>query len=91
MEYKYYLAVFDSKNHAIYLNQALKRKKIDGFELISTPCTIKAGCSYSIKFNEYEQYQILLEEAKLINKQISGFYMIKRSYGRRIIEKLSIS
>lgn len=90
MEYKYYVAVFDSKNHAIYLNQFLKKKKIEGFELISTPCSIKAGCSYSIKFNDLEQHKILLEEAKLIDKQISAFYVVKRSYGRRIIEKLPI-
>jgi len=90
MEKIYYLAVFDSKNHAIYLSQYLKRKNLDGFELVSTPCKIKSGCSYSIKFTDYELHKVLLEEAKAINKTIGGFYEVNRSYGRRIIKKLSI-
>lgn len=90
METTYYLAVFDSKNHAIYLSQHLKRKKIDGFELVSTPCYIKSGCSYSIKFNDYELHKVLIEEAKVINKTIADFYEVSRSYGRRKIKKLSI-
>lgn len=90
METKYYLAVFDSKNHAIYLHQYLRKNKITGYELVSTPCKITAGCSYSIKFNDFQQHILLREEAKAIGKTIAGFYEVNRSYGRRIINKLII-
>ncbi|GAB6087941.1 DUF3343 domain-containing protein [Alkaliphilus crotonatoxidans] len=90
METKYYLAVFDSKNHAIYVHQLLRKKKIEGFELVSTPCKIKSGCSYSIKFSDFELHRVLTEEAASINKKIAAFYEVNRSYGRRSIEKINI-
>ena len=88
METVYYLAVFDSKNHAIYLQQFLRRKNYSGFELVSTPCKIKAGCSYSIRFTNLEQRDILIEASDAIGKPIAGFYEVSRTYGRRIINKI---
>ncbi|WP_034327368.1 DUF3343 domain-containing protein [Alkaliphilus transvaalensis] len=89
METVYYLAVFDSKNHAIFLQQHLKRNKISGFEMVSTPCKIKAGCSYSIRFTDIDQREILIKEAAKLKIKIASFYEINRSYGRRILNKLS--
>ena len=88
MDREYYLAVFDSKNHAIYVHQYLKRMGAGGYELVSTPCKIKSGCSYSIKFNRPEDHVEMKNVAASINKKIAGFYLIKYSYGRRMIEKI---
>lgn len=88
MDREYYLAVFDSKNHAIYVHQYLKRMGAEGFELVSTPCKIKSGCSYSIKFLRSEDHHVLDRAAAAINKRIGGYYLVKTSYGRRIIEKV---
>lgn len=90
METRYYLAVFDSKNHAIYVHQYLKKKKLEGYELVSTPCVIKSGCSYSIKFVNFQLHKELIEQAGEINKKIAAFYEVNRSYGRRTVEKLTI-
>lgn len=90
LERKYYLAVFESRNHAIQLHQYLQRNKLTQFELVSTPCKIKAGCSYSIKFDNLNELDILLKEAKDIGKEIASVYVVERSYGKRILKKLSV-
>ncbi len=88
IERKYYLAVFESRNYAIQLHQHLQRNQLMQYELVSTPCKIKAGCSYSIKFQDLNELDRLLQEAKSIRKTIAGVYVVERSYGKRIIKKL---
>lgn len=90
IERKYYLAVFESRNHAIQLHQHLQRNKLLQFELVSTPCKIKAGCSYSIKFDNLNELGLLTAEAKSIKKTIAAVYVVERSYGKRIIKKLEL-
>jgi hypothetical protein len=90
IESKYYLAVFESRNHAIQLHQYLQRSKLMQFELVSTPCKIKAGCSYSIKFDNLNELEILLMEARAFKKEIASVYLVQRSYGKRVIKKLDV-
>lgn len=88
---KYYIAVFDSRSHAIQLYQRLKKMHYNQFKIISTPCIIKTGCSYSIRFDTLEDYHILMEEAKKINKIPSKAYTIERINKQRVISKLDIT
>lgn len=90
IERNYYLAVFESRNHAIHLHQYLQRNKLMQFELVSTPCKIKAGCSYSIKFDNLNELDLLVREARTINKEIASVYVVERSYGKRVIKKLDV-
>ena len=64
---KYYIAVFQSRNHALQLYQYLNRQKYTQYELISTPCKIKAGCSYSIKFIDLNEHELLKNVANKAN------------------------
>lgn len=88
---QYYIAVFDSRNHAMQLYQHLKRNNFSQFQLIATPCKIKAGCSYSIKFNKLEDYDLLLAHATKIKKKISAVYIAEKVNRNRVLKKLNIT
>lgn len=64
---KYYICVFDSKNKAIYLHSILDKTGNKNFQLISTPCRIKAGCNYSIKFMHISHLQTIKRKAEELN------------------------
>lgn len=84
----YYIAVFDSRNHAVQLYQYLLSRKLHQFQLIPTPCTLKAGCSYSIRFDVLEDYYILLIEAGKVNKKITSVYEAKRINKTRVLTQI---
>ncbi|WP_192930138.1 DUF3343 domain-containing protein [Alkaliphilus pronyensis] len=86
----YYIAVFESRNHAIYLYQHIKRNGIHEYELVSTPCQIKSGCSYSLKFKNLEDYKLVQEEAQKIKCKILSVYSVEKLKGKRILKKLAI-
>ena len=90
MQDQYYIAVFDSRSHAIQLYNYLRKNRFYQFQLISTPCKIKAGCSYSIKFNNLEDHNILVDESNKIRKVISSIYMVQRINKNRVLKKLDI-
>lgn len=87
---KYYIAVFQSRNHAIQLYQYLSKHRYTQYELISTPCRIKAGCSYSIKFRDLKDYEFLKDLAEKANRNIYAVYEISRRNGRRVLNKLDL-
>lgn len=84
----YYIAVFNSKNHAIQLYYILEKKGYRKFQLISTPCQVKGGCSYSIKFNNLSDLKYLEKEALKFNKFMVQVYLVKRIEGKKVIKKL---
>ncbi|HSH37062.1 DUF3343 domain-containing protein [Schnuerera sp.] len=90
MDYKYYIIVFKSKNMAVYTFSILEKLGYKNFQLISTPCGIKAGCSYSIKFKNIRYFNIIKKEAKKINAEIEGVYLVERKSGNKKIEKITI-
>jgi len=90
MQDKYYIAVFQSRNHALQLYQYLNRQKYSQYELISTPCKIKAGCSYSIKFTDLKDHEFLQNLANESNRNILAIYEIVRQNGRRVLNKLDL-
>ncbi|QUH20604.1 DUF3343 domain-containing protein [Alkaliphilus sp. B6464] len=90
MKDKYYIAVFESRNHAIQLYQYLSRQHYSQYELVSTPCKIKAGCSYSIKFTDLKDYEFLKNLADKSARNILNMYEISRQNGKRILSKLDL-
>ncbi|MBZ2173701.1 DUF3343 domain-containing protein [Schnuerera sp. xch1] len=90
LNYKYYICVFTSKNIAVYTLSFLEKSGYKNFQLVSTPCEIKAGCSYSIKFNNLKYLDILKEETEKIGVKVEKIYLIERKDGKRTIQKLTI-
>lgn len=88
MNYKYYICVFKSKNMAVYTISILEKLGHKNYQLISTPCWIKAGCSYSIKFNDMRYFNILEREANKIGAEVENIYLIERKDGKRTYKKL---
>lgn len=91
LDKQYYIAVFHSRNHALQLYQTLKKKGLNHFELVSTPSRLKAGCGYSIKFKDMEDYNVLNKYAELTKRAISEVYSVKREDGKRVLKKLIIT
>lgn len=90
MKDRYYIAVFESRNHAIQLYQYLSRQRYNQYELVSTPCRIKAGCSYSIKFTDLKDYEFLKNLADKSARKILNIYEINRQNGKRTLNKLDL-
>lgn len=80
---EYYLAVFKSKNHAIQLSSILQKKGYAKFQLISTPCRIKPGCSYSLKYEKPTDIQYIKREAENLSDLINGIYKVQRINGKK--------
>lgn len=85
---QYYLAVFNSKNHAILLYYKLEKKGYNNFLLVSTPCKIKGGCSYSIKFNNLKDLEQLKVEANNYKTPIGSIYFVERKDGKNHIKEI---
>ncbi|MCF6464134.1 putative Se/S carrier-like protein [Clostridium sp. Cult1] len=90
MDYRHYICVFKSKNMAVYTLTILERLGHKNFQLVSTPCGIKAGCSYSIKFSNIKYLNILRKEAMKIGAEIENIYLIERKSGKKSMEKVII-
>ena len=81
---EYYIAVFNSKNYAIQLFYKLEKKGYSKFQLISTPCQLKGGCSYSIKFNKISDVDYLANESPEFFNSISNIYFVERRNGKKL-------
>lgn len=89
MEEKYYIAVFKSKNYAMQVNYVLEKLGHKEFQLISTPCEIKAGCNYSIKFLNLDDFEKIKEVSIKLDVAIDDLYRIQRKDGRKVIKNLN--
>jgi len=79
------LIVLNCSSDSIHLFKLLKDERID-VDIMSTPCTISAGCSRSIRIQEKEMETAkqVIKTSKIIIKGIfkkvyrgSGFYYLK--------------
>lgn len=79
--YKYeqpqFLLVFMSHNQAVFLFNKLIKKGYK-VELVSTPCSLSAGCTQSIKFMEKDM-QVIRTEAQISNMKVRGIYKITKN------------
>ena len=76
-EQSQYLLVFASHNQAVFLFNKLLRKGYK-VELVSTPCTLSAGCTQSIKFKEKDM-QVIKTEIKAGAMRVKGIYKITKN------------
>lgn len=88
-EKAYYIAVFESRSHAIQIYQYLKKSNKNGYQLISTPCKIKSGCSYSLRFSDVKDMELLITESEKFNKRIAGVYLVDKINGRKTYKKVN--
>lgn len=70
-----YIIVFTSHNRAQFMYGRIIRKGCENIKLISTPCSISAGCSQSIKFTK-ECMDLIIKEAEESNSIPKGVYRI---------------
>ncbi len=78
----YYLVVFQSKNHALLIYKILESKGYDFFKLVSTPCFLKSGCSYSIKVMKKIHLETLNREVEGANIKNPKFYYVEKINGK---------
>lgn len=80
---KYYLAVFKSKNYAVQLYYKLDKAGYSLFELVSTPCQLRGGCSYSIKFYRLNDLKYLHQYSTNLKEEIQGLYFVEKKDGTK--------
>ncbi len=88
---KYYIAVFKSKNYAVQLYYKLEKASYGMFQLISTPCQLRGGCSYSIKFsrlNDINYFRIFLPDYE---QEIYGVYRVEKREGTKIYDPIKVN
>ena len=56
----YYLLVFESRNHILYLQSSLEAKGQNYFQLVSAPCGLKSGygCNYALKITNKNYFSM---------------------------------
>ena len=86
----YYLIVFESKNHAVLLYTLLESKGNNVCQLVSTPCALKAGCTYSIRVPHRSYFSMIkseTEEVKLGNYKI---YYVDKVNGKTTYKEVDL-
>lgn len=84
----YYLCVFESKNHAMYLMAALEASGNKNFQLVSTPCGIKAGCSYSVRFSHKSYYQVIKKMIEKLNLEKPRIIFVEKINGKNKFKEI---
>ncbi|WIV11198.1 DUF3343 domain-containing protein [Proteiniborus sp. MB09-C3] len=87
---KYYIAVFKSKNYAVQLYYKLEKAGYSMFQLISTPCHISGGCSYSIKFSRLSDLNYFKNYSSDFEKEIYGVYHVEKRNGTKVYDAISL-
>ncbi len=87
----YYLITFQSKNHAVLLYTILDSKQINEIQLVSTPCSLKVGCSYSLKVLNKNFLKDIVKEA--INAGINNYriYHAQRINGKLTYTEIKLA
>lgn len=87
---KHYLAVFKSKNYAVQLYYKLEKAGYGIFQLISTPCQLRGGCSYSIKFYRLNDINYLKQYSQDFDQEISGVYHVEKKDGGTVYNAVKL-
>ncbi|SCG83252.1 hypothetical protein DW1_1682 [Proteiniborus sp. DW1] len=88
---KYYIAVFKSRNYAVQLYYKLEKGGYSMFQLISTPCQLRGGCSYSIKFSKLNDLNYFKRFSPDFDQEIFGIYYVDKRNGTKIYEPISLN
>ncbi len=87
-KYKYYIAMFATKNHAVQVYYVLEKKGFANFQLISTPCRLQPGCGLCIRFNSLEDLKKLRRITNQYNRKIKQVYYIERKNGKKEYKRI---
>lgn len=90
MRDNYYLSVFKTKNQAVFLYSTLESIGYKVFQLVSTPCIIKAGCNYAIKFVDKRYMQIIINKAQELQIEVPDIYYAEKIDSRYKYKKIFI-
>lgn len=82
MNASYHIAVFETKNKAVFLYSILETMGYRNFQLISTPCVIKAGCNYAIKFGDRRYLDVIKKEVKELGIESPDIYFAEKKNGK---------
>lgn len=88
MNQNYYIAVFETKNNAVFLYSILERTGQKIFQLVSAPCNIRVGCNYAIKFSNINSIDIIIKATNEININIPDIYFAEKINGRYNYRKI---
>lgn len=90
MSESYHIAVFETKNKAVFLYSILETIGHRVFQLISTPCVIKAGCNYAIRFKDKRYVDIIVKEAKELGIGLPDIYFAEKKDGKYKYTKMPV-
>lgn len=76
----YYILVFESRNHILYLQSSLEAKGKNYFQLISAPCSLKSGygCNYALKISSKDYFPLLRSEIDKLNLGNYKIFLVKK-------------
>lgn len=81
MKNNYYLAIFRTKNKAIMLYSMLEDAGYKNFTLVTSPCIIKTGCNYAIKFKDKTHISTISLESDRLGIESPQIYLADSSRG----------
>lgn len=84
----HYLCVFESKNHAILLYTLLEAGGKNVFQLVSTPCGLKAGCTYSIKIPNKSYISLIKKEIEAVNLKEPRIFYVDKIEGKTVYKEV---
>lgn len=87
----HYLCVFESKNHAILIYTLLEAQGNNACQLVSTPCGIKAGCTYSIKMPSMNYFNIIKRDSIEANIKVPRLFFVERINGKNKYKEIEIN
>ena len=78
----YYLVILETKNQSMFLHSALEKSGYNNFQIVSTPCAIKTGCNYSLKFGDLRYSNIIFKKAKEMGMEKPNIYFVEKKNGK---------
>lgn len=78
---KHYLCVFESRTHAVLIFSLFEEEGKDIFQLVSTPCSLQAGCGYSIRYFHKSYKDLIIKKIEEYNIPMPKFYFGDRIQG----------
>lgn len=72
----YYLCVFNSRSHTLFVYNLFEKEGKDIFQLVATPCVLRTGCGYAIKFSHKGYIDLISKKVEENNLPTPKFYLV---------------
>lgn len=90
MRSTYYLCVFKGSNNAMAVFNAIEDNDTRKFQLIPTPCKLKAGCNYSIKFYDIKYLRIIKNIRLQMQIEVPKIFLVSKDEGITDYKELNV-